>query len=89
MNLPGLRQYIENVWQKSIIGRLEAYVRIPNKSPAFDPDWEQHGFMDRAVELMAEWCRAQPVPGMRVDVHRLPGITPLLLVDIQIGRAHV
>src|ERR1700732_379747 len=85
MNLQGLRQYIENVWQKSIIGRLEAYVRIPNKSPAFDPDWERHGYMDQAVELMAEWCRAQSVPGMRVDVRRLPGITPLLLVDIPGG----
>jgi acetylornithine deacetylase/succinyl-diaminopimelate desuccinylase-like protein len=82
MNLPGLRQFIETVWQKSIIGRLEAYVRIPNKSPAFDPEWERHGFMDQAVDLMAEWCRAQPVPGMRVEVRRLPGITPLLLVDI-------
>ena len=39
MNLPGLRQFIENVWQKSIVERLRAYVRIPNKSPAFDPDW--------------------------------------------------
>jgi acetylornithine deacetylase/succinyl-diaminopimelate desuccinylase-like protein len=38
--------------------------------------------MDQAVELMAEWCRAQPLPGMRVEVRRLPGITPLLLVDI-------
>src|ERR1700729_4247693 len=82
MDLPGLRQFIENVWQKSIIGRLEAYVRIPNKSPAFDPDWERHGYMDQAILLMAEWCRAQPVSGMRVDVRRLPGITPLLLVDI-------
>src|ERR1700690_2251406 len=82
MDLPGLRRFIENVWQKSIIGRLEAYVRIPNKSPAFDPDWERHGYMDQAILLMAEWCRAQPVPGMRVDVRRLPGITPLLLVDI-------
>src|SRR5258708_26956577 len=82
MNLLSLRQYIENVWQKSIIGRLEAYVRIPNKSPAFDPDWERHGYMDQAVELMAEWCRAQPVPGMRVEVRRLPGVTPLLLVDV-------
>src|SRR5579859_4170095 len=82
MDLPGLRRFIENVWQKTIIGRLEAYVRIPNKSPAFDPDWERHGYMDQAVELMAEWCRAQSVPGMRVDVRRLPGITPLLLIDI-------
>jgi acetylornithine deacetylase/succinyl-diaminopimelate desuccinylase-like protein len=31
---------------------------------------------------MADWCRAQPLPGARVEVRRLPGITPLLLVDI-------
>ena len=82
MNSPGLRQFIENVWQKSIVERLQAYVRIPNKSPAFDPDWERHGYMDQAVELMADWCRSQPVPGMRVEVRRLAGLTPLLLVDI-------
>ena len=49
MNSAALRQFIEDVWQKSIIERLRAYVRIPNKSPAFDPDWERHGYMDQAV----------------------------------------
>jgi len=82
MNSTGLRQFIEGVWQTSIIERLQAYVRIPNKSPAFDPDWERHGYMDQAIELMAEWCRAQPVPRMKVEVRRLKGLTPLLLVDI-------
>src|ERR1700744_3428817 len=82
MNQEGLRQFIENVWQKSIMDRLQAYVRIPNKSPAFDPAWERHGYMDQAVELMADWCRAQPVPHMSVEVQRLEGLTPLLLVDI-------
>ena len=82
MNASGLRRFIENVWQTSIIERLQAYVRIPNKSPAFDPDWERHGYMDQAMDLMAEWCRAQPVPGMTIEVRRLPGLTPLLLVDI-------
>ena len=38
--------------------------------------------MEKAVTLMADWCRAQPLPGARVEVRRLPGITPLLLVDI-------
>jgi acetylornithine deacetylase/succinyl-diaminopimelate desuccinylase-like protein len=82
MNSSGLRQFIENVWQTSIVERLQAYVRIPNKSPAFDADWERHGYMDQAVELMAQWCRAQAVPRMAVEVRRLPGLTPLLLLDI-------
>src|SRR5271170_5312806 len=82
MHPEGLRQFIENVWQTSIIERLQAYIRIPNKSPAFDPDWERHGYMDQAIELMAQWCRVQPVPGMKVEVNRLPGRTPLLLIDV-------
>jgi acetylornithine deacetylase/succinyl-diaminopimelate desuccinylase-like protein len=82
MNSERLREFIQSVWRTSIVERLQAYVRIPNKSPAFDPDWERHGFMDQAIELMAEWCRAQPVAGMTVEVRRLPGLTPLLLIDI-------
>jgi acetylornithine deacetylase/succinyl-diaminopimelate desuccinylase-like protein len=82
MNLAALRDFVEKSWKDSILGQLQDYIRIPNKSPAFDPDWERHGHMDRAIELMARWCRAQPVPGMRVEVRRLPGVTPLLLVEI-------
>jgi acetylornithine deacetylase/succinyl-diaminopimelate desuccinylase-like protein len=82
INLEQLRAAIDKVWDESILEQLIAYVRIPNKSPMFDPEWEQHGHMEAAVQLMAAWCRAQPVPGMRVEIRRLPGKTPLLLVDI-------
>jgi acetylornithine deacetylase/succinyl-diaminopimelate desuccinylase-like protein len=82
MDLKQLRQHIETAWTGSILERLQAYIRIPNKSPAFDPDWERHGYMEQATVLMAEWCKQQPVPGMTVQVRRLPGITPVLLVDV-------
>jgi acetylornithine deacetylase/succinyl-diaminopimelate desuccinylase-like protein len=82
MDLERLRESVRKVWDDSILDRLIAYVRIPNKSPMFDPNWESHGHMEAAVQLMADWCRAQPVPGMRVEVRRLPGRTPLLLVDV-------
>jgi acetylornithine deacetylase/succinyl-diaminopimelate desuccinylase-like protein len=82
IDLSRLHRFVKSAWEDSIIERLQAYVRIPNKSPAFDPDWERHGYMDQAIELMAGWCRAQPVPGMRVEVRRLPGVTPVLLIDV-------
>jgi acetylornithine deacetylase/succinyl-diaminopimelate desuccinylase-like protein len=82
MDFERLRTQVRKTWDESIVDRLTAYVRIPNKSPMFDPQWESHGHMEAAVQLMATWCRAQPVPGMRVEVKRLPGKTPLLLVDI-------
>jgi acetylornithine deacetylase/succinyl-diaminopimelate desuccinylase-like protein len=82
MDIAQLRASIDRVWDESIVDRLEAYIRIPNKSPHFDPEWEQKGHMQAAVQLMADWCRAQAVPGMRVQIRRLPGKTPLLLVDV-------
>jgi len=82
MDLKRLSDSIGKTWKDSIIERLIAYVRIPNKSPHFDPQWESHGYMEAAITLMADWCRAQPLPGARVEVRRLPGRTPLLLVDV-------
>jgi len=82
MDLAQLRTAVNKTWDESIVDRLIAYTRIPNKSPMFDPEWESHGHMEAAVQLMAQWCQAQPVPGMRVEIRRLPGKTPLLLVDI-------
>jgi acetylornithine deacetylase/succinyl-diaminopimelate desuccinylase-like protein len=82
MDTSRLQQFISRAWQESIIERLCAYVRIPNKSPMFDPEWEAHGYMEQAMQLMADWCRAQPLPEARTELRRLPGRTPLLLVDI-------
>src|SRR5215469_5677493 len=82
MDLKQLTSAINQIWDESIVGRLTEYVRIPNKSPHFDPQWEAHGYMEKAMKLMADWCRAQPLPGARVEVRRLPGRTPLLLVDV-------
>src|SRR5579872_6742852 len=82
MDVSRLHAFATRVWDESILERLSAYIRIPNKSPLFDRDWERAGHMEAAVQLMADWCRAQPVPGMRVEIRRLPGRTPVLLVDV-------
>lgn len=77
-----LEKHISSVWSDSILPTLYDYIRIPNKSPMFAADWEALGHMQRAVELLANWCRTQAVPGARVDVQQLPGRTPVLLIDI-------
>ncbi|HEY6823059.1 MAG TPA: M20/M25/M40 family metallo-hydrolase [Steroidobacteraceae bacterium] len=82
MDLDRLEARIARTWDDSILERLIAYVRIPNKSPLFDPQWERNGYMEAAVQLMAEWCRTQNVRGARIEVRRLPGRTPLLFVDV-------
>jgi acetylornithine deacetylase/succinyl-diaminopimelate desuccinylase-like protein len=86
MNLQALRESVSRRWKDSIVERLQAYVRIPNKSPMFDPDWEKAGHMRAAADLMAAWCREQSLKGAKVEVLARPGLTPLLLIDIE-GKA--
>ena len=66
MDISVARQAIEDQWQSSVLERLQSFIRIPNQSPLFDQDWEKHGHMERAVQLVADWCKAQPIPGMTV-----------------------
>ena len=74
--------FAAGLWDDEIVPQLVDYIRIPNKSPMFDRDWAAHGYMEQAVVLMERWCRSKDVPGMTVEVVRLPGRTPLLLLDI-------
>ena len=74
--------FVNKIWDESIIPELGEYIKIPNKSPGFDADWEAHGHMNKAVELLEAWCRKQPIKGMTVEVVRIEGRTPLLFIDI-------
>ncbi len=69
-------------FRDSIVPRLSDYIRIPNKSPLFDADWETHGHMLRAAELMAAWCREQAVAGLTVEILHEPGRTPVLFCEV-------
>src|SRR5216117_1595653 len=60
---------------------LTEYVRIPAKSPMFDREWAEHGHLDRAVALIGAWARSRPIEGLRVEVVRLEGRTPVLLME--------
>ena len=54
MNPDDLRNYIHGFWDSEIVPTLVDYIKIPNKSPSFDPDWEKHGHMDNVLSLCDE-----------------------------------
>ena len=81
-NHAAVARFVDEKWDDEIVPQLIDYIRIPNKSPMFDADWAAHGYMDDAVKLMEAWARAQPIPGMQLEVIRLEGRTPLIYLEI-------
>jgi len=74
--------FVNDMWDTSIIPEISEYIKVPNKSPSFDPDWEAHGHMEQAVLMLEAWAKTQPIQGMQVEIVRIEGRTPLLFIDI-------
>ncbi len=82
MDIQKNKLFVNQLWDDSIIPTLMEYICIPNKSPLFDPQWETHGHMDKAVKLISAWCQQHAVENMKLDVIRLEGRTPIIFMEI-------
>ena len=84
LDLAKIKEFVDQCWDDEIVPTLVEYIKIPNKSPAFDPDWAAHGYMDEAVALFERWARAKlpSLPGSTLEVVRLPGRTPVIVIDV-------
>jgi len=82
MNSDQTRTFVDGLWDSSILPTLHDYIRIPNQSPLFDPDWKSHGHMHAAVALARGWTEKQGVNGLKIEVHELDGRTPLIFMEI-------
>ncbi|MGH8279315.1 MAG: M20 family metallopeptidase [Gammaproteobacteria bacterium] len=82
MNQKHIQQFVARQWDHAILPTMKNYIRIPNKSVAFDRGWQEHGHMERAVKLATNWCRRNPVQGMKLEVLRAAGRTPLIFIEI-------
>jgi acetylornithine deacetylase/succinyl-diaminopimelate desuccinylase-like protein len=77
-----IRTSVDARWDRDVLGPLQDYIRIPNVSPAFDPQWEANGHMAAATALVRDWCRSRPIDHMAVEVLEVPGRTPIVLCEI-------
>ena len=82
MDNKSLHEFIDKRWGDSLLREMEGFIRIPAKSPHFDENWAENGYLEEAVAHAERWCRETAPADASIEVIRLPGRTPLLLVDI-------
>lgn len=73
---------VSRAWDDDLLARLREYIAIPAKSPMFDPQWAEHGYIDTVVRHAAQWAEAQQIAGLKLEVIRLAGRTPVLFFDV-------
>jgi len=81
-----LAAYAEEAWDQRIVPALTDYIGVPAKSPMFDANWAAHGLLERVAVDAARWIESRKVAGLKLEVVRLPGRTPVIFFDIPATR---
>ena len=74
--------WVEEQFASSIVPTLVEYIKIPNKSVMFDPQWREHGHVERAVTLLSGWAKQHLPEGATLEVVRLGDRTPVIFIEI-------
>jgi len=81
MNQTKIEDYVNQFWDDHITPTLVDYIRIPNKSPDFDPNWIENGHMAAALDLAKAWVEDHKPDPSTVHVFQQDNRTPLILID--------
>ena len=82
-----LKQFVDAKWDDEIIPALRDYIAIPSKSPGFDANWIEHGYIERVVRDAAAWVEQQKVRGLKLEIIRLEGRTPVIFFEAPATRS--
>ena len=82
MNSEKLQQDISTFWDNHILPTIIEYIKFPNKSPVFDPDWEANGYMDQVVDLASDWVNKHKPDNSTLNIYKEAGRTPLMILDV-------
>ncbi len=91
MNAPDrqlqLAAFADRAWDERIVPALTDYIAIPAKSPMFDADWVANGHIERVIRDAAAWVEGRKVPGLRLEVVRIAGRTPVIFFEVEGTRS--
>ena len=77
-----IAEFANRTWDEEIVPALTDYIAIPAKSPMFDADWQKNGHIERVIRDAASWVEGRKVAGLKLEVVRLEGRTPVIFFEV-------
>jgi acetylornithine deacetylase/succinyl-diaminopimelate desuccinylase-like protein len=82
-----LGAFAARTWDEEIVPALTDYIAVPAKSPMYDADWQKNGYIERVVRDAASWVERRKLAGLKLEVIRLAGRTPLIFFELPSTRS--
>ncbi|KNZ34187.1 MAG: peptidase M20 [Methylibium sp. NZG] len=79
--------FANRTWDEEIVSAITSYIEIPAKSPMFDADWQKNGHIERVIRDAASWVESKQVAGLKLEVVRIAGRTPVIFFEVPATKA--
>eukprot|EP00930_Biecheleria_cincta_P005971 TRINITY_DN106941_c0_g1_i1.p1 TRINITY_DN106941_c0_g1~~TRINITY_DN106941_c0_g1_i1.p1 ORF type:complete len:531 (-),score=98.43 TRINITY_DN106941_c0_g1_i1:163-1713(-) len=79
---PALNKRIVDEEWAAALPSLQDFVRIPNFSTAFDPEWKTNGLLEKACDFMQSWVLKQGIPDLKCEIMKDEGYSPFMIIEI-------
>ena len=86
MDSSTLIKYVEKQFILNTLPNLMNFIRIPNLSPGFDPDWNTNGLLLKAANLIISFAKSLNIKNAEINLLQDSPYTPLVFIDIPATR---
>jgi acetylornithine deacetylase/succinyl-diaminopimelate desuccinylase-like protein len=77
-----VQEYVEKNFTESILPSIVDYIKIPNLSRSYDPEFLTNGLLQKAANHMIDWVKSVNVKGLKVELIVDEGRTPLIFIEV-------
>jgi acetylornithine deacetylase/succinyl-diaminopimelate desuccinylase-like protein len=78
-----IRGFVEEEFDNNVLPSLMDFVRIPNLSRDYDPEWNTNGQLEKAAQHLLQWVEAQDIKGLKAEIIQLENLSPFLFIEIE------
>ena len=76
------KEYITKNFYDSVIPSLSEFIKIPNLSRGFDPEWATNGRLEEAANHIKTWVEALGIKGLKSEIIKHEGYSPLIYTEV-------
>ena len=77
-----IREYIFKEFDNNVLPSLMDYIRIPNLSRNYDPEFKTNGLLEKAAQHIHDWIQTQNIQGIKLEIIKDEGRTPIIFAEI-------
>lgn len=83
MDTEKTKKYVDEHYEEFFIKPLSEFIKVPNLTPAFDPEFHSNGLIQDAIRCVKDYALGLEIEGLEFHCHEEEGRSPMAVIVYQ------